>query len=295
MAKLLKGKPIADEIKENLKMEIKNLSDKAITPTLGIIQIGEQEDNLFYQQNIIKCCKALGICVCNITLPVNYTQSIFDGAVGYMGYDRNIHGILILNPFPKKINYNYAYNAISPIKDIDGITGESIFNLLKNSPEKLFLPCTAEACLRLLQKCIFLSGKNIVVIGRSLTVGKPLSLMLQAENATVTMCHSHTYNLDKICKNADIIISAAGQKGLIGASAVHEDQIIIDVGMNWDEEKGKFVGDVIFDEVEPIVAAITPVPGGIGSITTAILAEHVVEAAKESFSFRTEMKGLIND
>ncbi|MBP3884970.1 MAG: bifunctional 5,10-methylenetetrahydrofolate dehydrogenase/5,10-methenyltetrahydrofolate cyclohydrolase, partial [Olsenella sp.] len=175
-----------------------------------------------------------------------------------------------------------ACEALLPEKDVDGITRASAFGVYANR-EVGFAPCTAEACVRLLDHYgVALEGAEVAVVGRSLVIGKPVSMLLQARGATVTMCHSKTQDLPSVCRRAGVIVVAVGHPGTVGAAHVRGGQTVVDVGINWSEEQGRLVGDVSFDEVETKVSAITPVPGGVGSVTVAVLAEHVVRAAERS-------------
>lgn len=199
-----------------------------------------------------------------------------------MSADRKVHGILVFRPLPKHIDENAVRRALASYKDVDGITDWNMANLYSgNNRSSFFPPCTAEGCVALLKHYqIPIEGKYVVIVGRSMVVGKPLAMLMLQENATVTICHSKTENLPAICQGADILVVAAGKAGLIGAEHVRPGQVILDVGINTDAE-GKLCGDVRFEEVKNIVKAITPVPGGVGSMTTAILASHVVKAAEK--------------
>ena len=194
--------------------------------------------------------------------------------------DAAINGCLMFRPLPKTLDEAAACAALDPAKDVDCITEGSLYGVFANRPIG-FAPCTAEACIEVLDHYGYdLTGARVTVVGRSLVIGKPVSMMLQARNATVTMCHTRTRDLAAECRDAEILVVAAGHIGTVGADAVAPGQVVIDVGINWDETAGKLCGDVAFDEVEPRVAAITPVPRGVGSVTTAVLAKHVIVAAE---------------
>lgn len=196
--------------------------------------------------------------------------------------DSSIHGCLMFRPLPKTLDEAAACAALDPAKDVDCITTGSLYGVFANRPLG-FPPCTAEAVVELLDYYkVPLDGAKVTVVGRSLVIGKPVSMMLQARNATVTMCHTHTRDLAAACKDADIVVAAAGHIGTVGAACAAPQQVVVDVGINWDEKAGMLVGDVDYDAVEPVVRAITPVPGGVGSVTTAVLAKHVVEAAQRT-------------
>ena len=196
--------------------------------------------------------------------------------------DPSIHGCLMFRPLPRTLDQDAACAALDPAKDVDCITAGSLYGVFANQPTG-FPPCTAEAVVALLDHYGYeLSGARVTVVGRSLVIGKPVSMMLQARNATVTMCHTRTSDLAAECSRAQILVAAAGHAGTVGADCATPGQVVVDVGINWDESAGRLVGDVDFEAVEPIVRAITPVPGGVGSVTTAILARHVVEAAERT-------------
>ena len=196
--------------------------------------------------------------------------------------DPSIHGCLMFRPLPRTLDQDAACAALDPAKDVDCITAGSLYGVFANQPTG-FPPCTAEAVVALLDHYGYeLSGARVTVVGRSLVIGKPVSMMLQARNATVTMCHTRTSDLAGECSRAQILVAAAGHARTVGADCAAPGQVVVDVGINWDESAGRLVGDVDFEGVEPIVSAITPVPGGVGSVTTAILARHVIEAAERT-------------
>ena len=282
MAELLKGKPVADAINEELAPRIAACVAAGITPTLAIIRVGEREDDLSYERGATKRCETLGLGLRKFVLPADCTQADLMAAIDAVNADATIHGCLMFRPLPKHLDEAAACGALLPEKDVDGITQGSLFGVFANRAIG-FPPCTADACMQVLRHYGYdLSGAKVCVVGRSLVIGKPVSMMLQAANATVTMCHTRTRDLPAECRAADILVVAAGHTGTVGADAVREGQVVVDVGINCDETAGKLRGDVTFDDVEPIVGAITPVPGGVGSVTTAILAKHVVEAAERT-------------
>ena len=280
MARELRGKPVADAICEGLVPRIEALASRGVIPTLAIVRVGNREDDLSYERAAIKRCEGLGIAVRNYVLPDSCTQEDLLAAVTEINQDSTIHGCLIFRPLPSHLDDEELCETLLSSKDIDGITPGSIFGVFANEAIG-FPPCTAAACIEVLKYYgVALEGARVAVVGRSMVVGKPVSMMLQVENATVTMCHTRTRDLPAECQAADILVVAAGHIGTVGASAVRAGQTVIDVGINWCEEDQKLVGDVAYDEVEPIVDAITPVPGGVGSVTTAILASHTVKAAE---------------
>ena len=278
---LLKGKPVADLICEKVQTEAEELLEKGIYPTLGILRVGHNESDIAYETSAEKKAKSLGMNVEKYIMEVNSTESDVLDVLEVMNNDNNIHGILMFRPLPKGIDENHVINRINPAKDIDGISFESVGGLFTGEKNG-FPPCTAEAAVAILDHYgIEVAGKKVVVIGRSLVIGKPVAMMLLDRNATVTICHSKTKleDLKALCKEADIIITAAGKIGTVTEEHVNGKQVIVDVGINFNED-GKMCGDADFEALEGKVEAITPVPGGVGSVTTALLLYHTIEAAK---------------
>jgi methylenetetrahydrofolate dehydrogenase (NADP+)/methenyltetrahydrofolate cyclohydrolase len=256
------------------------LEGRGVVPTLAIVRVGARDGDLSYERGAERRCAEAGIAVRKFVLPVDCTQAQLMDVIAEVNADPTIHGCLMFRPLPKTLDEAAACAALDPAKDVDCITAGSLYGVFANRPTG-FPPCTAEACIELLDyHGIGLDGARVVVVGRSLVVGRPVSCMLQARNATVTMCHTHTKNLADELSRAEVIIVAAGHVGTVGPDCVREGQTIVDVGINWDEGAGRLIGDVDFDAVEPIVSAITPVPGGVGSVTTAVLCKHVIEAAE---------------
>lgn len=287
MAQLLLGKPVADELTAKLADKVERLKGQGVVPTLAIVRVGAREDDLSYERGACKRCDMVGIKARTFTLPADCGQDELISTIRTINDDASIHGCLLLRPLPTSLDEVAACAALDPAKDVDCITMASLYGVFANSSVG-FAPCTAEACIEVLDFYGYdLTGARVTVVGRSLVIGKPISMMLQARNATVTMCHTRTRDLAAECRDAEIVVIAAGHIGTIGADAVSSGQVVIDVGINWDADAGKLCGDVLFEEVEPLVAAITPVPRGIGSVTTAVLAKHVVEAAE-----RTLCRGL---
>ena len=280
MAEVLYGKPVADALCEELAGRIATLKAQGTNPTLAILRVGAREDDLAYERGASKRFDGLGIQIRKFELPLDCSQEQLLEAIEEINKNPEIHGCLMFRPLPEHLDEEEACRAIRPAKDMDGITQGSMFGMFANQPVG-YPPCTAEACIRILEHYgVELAGAKTCVIGRSLVVGKPVSMMLQARDATVTMCHTRTRDLKAIAQGAEVLVVAAGSIGLIGPDSVSPGQTIIDVGINWDDENDKLSGDVRFDEVEPIVAALTPVPGGVGAVTTAVLASHVVDAAE---------------
>lgn len=282
MAELLKGLPVAKAMTERLAQQVEDLKAAGIAPTLAIVRVGERDDDLSYERGATKRCDAIGIAIKKYVLPSDCAQDDLMAVIAEVNADPSIHGCLMFRPLPKTLDEAAACAALDPAKDVDCITEGSLFGVFASRAVG-FPPCTAEACIQLLDYYGYeLTGARITVVGRSLVIGKPVSMMLQARNATVTMCHTRTRDLAAECRKAEVLVVAAGHIGTVGADAVSAGQTVIDVGINWDEAAGKLCGDVAFDDVEPIVGAITPVPGGVGSVTTAVLAKHVVEAAQRT-------------
>lgn len=281
MANLLKGGAVNTAIKEQLIAKVNELKEKDIIPTLAILRVGENESDLSYEKGAMKRCAEVGVEVKNIVLPLDVSEDEFFNELDKLNNDSKVHGILMFRPLPKHIDNEKARNSINPNKDVDGCTDASLAGVFTNNSLG-FSPCTAEAAMEILKYYnIDVKGKNVVVIGRSLVIGRPVSMLLLHQNATVTICHTKTVNIKEIASKADIIICAVGQTEMINKDYVSANQTIIDVGINWNETKQKLCGDCLFEEVEPIVENITPVPGGVGAVTTTILVKHVVEAASK--------------
>ena len=284
MAELLKGMPVANAITEELVGRVATLKERGVTPTLAIVRVGERDDDLSYERGALKRAEKVGLGVRQFVLPADCSQADLMAVIDEVNSGSSIHGCLMFRPLPKTLDEAAACAALDPAKDVDCITEGSLFGVFANRPMG-FPPCTAQAVIEILDHYGYeLSGARVSVVGRSLVIGKPVSMMLQARNATVTMCHTRTRDLAAECAKAEILVVAAGHIGTVGAGSVASGQVVIDVGINWDEAAGKLCGDVLFDEVEPIVGAITPVPGGVGSVTTAVLAKHVVTAAERTLA-----------
>ena len=283
MARLLKGKEVVDELNTDLTNRVEALKSKGVTPTLAILRVGERPDDLSYEKGAIKRCQHVGVEVKVTALPVDISSDEFFATLNKLNEDINIHGILMFRPLPKHIDGEKARASLNPSKDVDGCTDLSLAGVFTNT--KLgFAPCTAEAAMEILDYYnVPISGKKVAVIGRSLVIGRPVAMMLMHKNATVTICHTRTKDIPSITKAADIVVVATGKMESVGKDCLNEGQTVIDVGISWNTEKKKLCGDVIFDEVESIVDAITPVPGGVGGVTTSILVKHVVEAAEKHF------------
>ena len=289
MAKQLLGKEVNEALVAALQTRTAALKEKGVTPTLGIIRLGENPSDLSYEKGATKRAEEVGVAVKNYILPEDASKEDVLAVIDQVNADDSIHGVLMFRPLPKhlKADQDEICNRLAPKKDVDSMTHMSNAGVFEGQ-DLGYAPCTPAACMEILDHYgIDCKGKNAVVIGRSLVVGKPAAMMLMAKNATVTICHTKTVNTAEICKNADIIVTAAGVLGSLTRDFVSENQIVIDVSMNWNPEKitskgkGGMSGDCVFDEVEPIVGAITPVPGGVGAVTTTVLMKHVVEAAEK--------------
>ena len=291
MAKQLLGKEVTDALNAKLIERAEALKAKGVTPTLGILRIGEDPSDLSYEKGATKRAELIGIAVEKTLLPADASKEDVLAAIDALNANDNIHGVLMFRPLPKhlKADTDEICNRLDPKKDIDCMTDLSNAGVFEGRADLGFAPCTPAACMEILDYYgIDCKGKNAVVIGRSLVVGKPAAMMLMAKNATVTICHTKTVNTAEICRNADILISAAGVLNSLTKDYVRPGQVVIDVSINWDENKpnargglGAIAGDAVFAEVEPIVEAITPVPGGVGAVTTSVLMKHVVEAAEK--------------
>ena len=275
MAELLKGVPAAKAMAKSLRAESDALRERGVTPALAILRVGERDDDLAYERAACKRCEQCGVAVRQIALSADVSRETLLAELSALNADPSVHGVLPLRPLPFDAE---VCAALAPEKDVDGVTGASMAALYAGTGA-LFAPCTAEACLALLKYYnIPLAGKRVAVVGRSLVIGKPVAMLLLRENATVTVAHSKTEDLPEVCRAADVLIVAAGKAGLIGAEHVRAGQAVVDVGIHAAPD-GSLCGDALFAEAEPIVSAITPVPGGVGALTTAILCKHVIEAA----------------
>ncbi len=281
MAELLLGKSVTASINEKIMADVAVLKEKGVSPKLGIIRVGENESDISYERGAVKRCETLGVEYEKFLLPADVTTEDVLSVIEQVNNDDKIHGVLMFRPLPKGLDAEKIENALKPEKDVDCMTEASIGSVFTGKA-KGYPPCTPQACMEILKYYGYdLTGKNVVVIGRSLVVGKPVAMMCMKENATVTICHTRTKNMPEIAKKADILIVAAGHAKTVTADYVSEGQVVIDVGINVDGD-GKLCGDVDFESVEPIVSAITPVPGGVGGVTTSVLLSHVVDAAKKS-------------
>lgn len=280
MSKILYGNEVSLKIKEDLKLRIDKLKEKSIIPKLAIIRIGNKQDDIAYEKSIIKSCEKLNIEVKVHELKEDILQEEFLKLMEILNNDKYIHGILVFRPYPKHLNDNIINSSISLEKDVDCMNPLNLEKIFEGNLNG-FMPCTPEAVVEILKHYdIDLNSKNIAIINRSMVVGKPLAMMALANNATVTICHSKTKDLPAITKKADIVVTAIGKAKLIKEEYFNENSIVIDVSINVDED-GKLCGDVDFQNVEHKVSAITPVPRGVGSVTTTLLLKHIVKSAEK--------------
>ena len=276
MSTILKGAPVVAAMNEANAARCAALREKGVVPTLAVVRVGERPDDLSYEKGVMARCAKVGVEVKQFLLPADASQEELLRVIAGINADAAIHGCLLFRPLPKQFDDRTIRAALSPEKDIDGSLAGVFTNTAVGYP-----PCTAQACLEILKFYnIPLSGRRAVVVGRSLVVGKPAAMMLDRENATVTLCNSRTQSLPDVCREADVVM---GRMGFIGAEHLRTGQVVVDVGIHVNEE-GKLCGDVRFGEVEPVVEAITPVPGGVGTVTTSVLVSHVVEAAAKAAS-----------
>jgi len=273
---ILKGLPVANAINEKLMEQVKSIEGPL--PHLAIIRVGERPDDCSYERGAVKKMDKVGVRCTTYTFDADIDNETFQAEFDKINENPDIDGILMLRPLPKQLDEKQIENKIDPGKDLDGI---SPLNLAKvyAGDESGYAPCTAEAVIEMLDYAgIDIKGKRVTVVGRSLVIGKPVSMLLMKRNATVTVCHTKTVDMAGTCKNAEILVAASGSARMIKKEYVADGAVVIDVGINVDDE-GNLCGDVDFDAISDIAAAATPVPGGVGSVTTSVLAKHLVKAA----------------
>lgn len=272
----LRGKKVSDGIKEYVSKELETLS---FVPKLAIVRVGENPDDMSYERGATKKLKSFGLDVASYVFPQDISDEAFKKAFKDINEDDEVTGILLLRPLPHTINEKDIENMIDSKKDLDGISPINIAKVFAGDTTG-FSPCTAEAVIEVLKAYdIELTGKRVTVVGRSMVVGKPVSMLLLKENATVTMTHTRTVDLKKTCSDAEIVIAAAGRAKMLNSDYCGQDAVMIDVGINVDEN-GKLCGDVDYATLDGKASAATPVPGGVGTVTTAVLAKHLIQAAK---------------
>ena len=278
MAEILKGAPVAAALNEKTSAVIAKLYENGIKPCLAVLRVGLNEADESYIRGIMKRAEALGVEAVVRALPEDAAEDAVMALIDELNNDANVHGVLMMRPLPRHIDEDKARRALKPEKDMDGITDVALGGVFSGNNIG-YAPCTAQSCIEILDHYgVDLKGKKVCVIGRSLVIGKPVSMMALGKNATVTICHSRTENLAETVKAADVVIAAVGKAGFVTGDMLREGQTVIDVGINVNAE-GKLCGDVDFEAAEGIVSAITPVPGGVGAVTTAVLMQHLVESA----------------
>ena len=281
MAALMKGAACAKAIRSGIEASVELLRAQKIQPGLGILRIGEREDDIAYERSAIKKAEQVGIAVKKTVLPQESTTEQCLQALAAFNQDPAVHGILLFRPLPKHIDEDAVIRAMAVEKDIDGMTPGSLAKVFMGESDG-FAPCTAEAVVRLLSYEQYpWKGKHAVVLGRSLVVGKPLAMLMLAKNATVTVCHSATENLPEVCAQADLLVAAIGRARMIDKSYIKPGAMVVDVGINVDEQ-GTLCGDVDTESALERAALVTPVPGGLGAVTSWLLLEHVIKAAERT-------------
>ncbi len=279
MSIIMKGADVAKSIKEELVKEVEALKEKGITPCLSIIRVGERSDDLSYERGARKRMEMTGI-QCRVTvLPKDVSQEEFEQTFSRINEDSDVHGILLLRPLPKSLDEGPVRAMIHPNKDVDGMSPVNMAKVFSGD-ETGFAPCTAQAVMEILRYYgVMPRGKRITILGRSMVVGRPLAMSLLKADGTVTLCHTRTEELAQECSKAQILVAAAGKARMVTEDMVGEKAVVIDVGINVDEDGG-LCGDVDFEAVKNKAAYISPVPGGVGSVTSSVLAKHVVKSAK---------------
>jgi len=278
MAKIIDGKAVSASVRSDVTLEVKELAKQGITPGLAVVIVGDDPASRKYVNNKKKACAQTGIYSEEYALPATTSQKELMDLVEKLNNKKDIHGILVQSPLPSGLDEEAVVEAINPEKDVDAFHPANVGRIMIGNFH--FLPCTPAGIIELIKsQNIDIAGKNCVVIGRSNIVGKPMAMLLLHNNGTVTICHSKTKNLNEICKNADILVAAVGKPKFVTADMVKEGAVVIDVGMDRDEN-GKLCGDVDFENVEKIASYITPVPGGVGPMTISMLLKNTVTAAK---------------
>ncbi|MCC3869422.1 bifunctional 5,10-methylenetetrahydrofolate dehydrogenase/5,10-methenyltetrahydrofolate cyclohydrolase [Terrisporobacter mayombei] len=281
MGEIIKGKPVGDALSEVLKGECEALVKDCIQPKLAILRVGAKPNDLSYEKGALKKCEIIGITAEVTELPDGTTQEQYIETLEKLNKDSSVHGILTFRPLPEGIDEEVIKNVIAPEKDVDCFSPMNTAKLMEGDKTG-FPPCTPTAVVEILKHYnVPLKGANVVVLGRSMVVGKPVSMLLLGENATVTICHSKTQDLPKVCANADVLVAGVGRARMVTADYVKEGAVVIDVGINAKPEGGGICGDVDTDDVVGKASMVTPVPAGVGSVTTSILAKHVIKACKQ--------------
>lgn len=279
MGEIIKGKAVADAMKDALVLEVEELKAKGLSPKLTIVRVGARGDDLAYEKGALKKCESIGIVTEVKELPEDISQEDYVSALKSVNEDSEVNGILCFRPLPKQLDEEAVKYIIAPEKDIDCFSPVNAAKVMEGDKSG-FPPCTPTAVVEILKHYgVALSGKKVAVLGRSMVVGKPAAMLLLNENATVTICHSRTADLAAVTSDADILVAAVGKAKMVKSNFVKDGAVVIDVGINVDGE-GKLCGDVDTEDVLDKVSMITPVPGGVGAVTTTILAKHVIKACK---------------
>lgn len=281
MSTIMKGAEVAKAMKEVLIQETEELKQAGIEPCLTIIRVGARPDDLAYERGAKKRMELVGIQCQVLELPEDITQEDFEDEFDRVNEDPNVHGILLFRPLPPQLNEEPIKQKIQPWKDVDCMSPVNIAKVFSGD-ETGYAPCTSEAVMKMLEHYqIDIKGKKVTVIGRSMVVGKPLAMMLLKQHGTVTICHTRTKNLADTCREAEILVAAAGKAKMVREDMVAEGAVVVDVGINVDKE-GTLCGDVDYEAVQEKTSYISPVPGGVGSVTTSVLASHVIRAARRN-------------
>ena len=273
-----RGMPAVKAMAEEFKSRVAALKERGVYPKLAVVRVGEREDDIAYEKGIVKRFGTVEADVEVIKLPIDIDEESFEETIRRLNEDEKVHGILVFRPLPKQLDDNRLKEIIRPDKDVDSISMANAAKVFAGDKTG-YAPCTAQAVMELLEhNKIDLTGKKVVIVGRSLVVGKPLAMLMLGRNATVTVCHTRTKNIAEECKRADILAACAGSAKMIKRDFTNPDQIVVDVGINFVD--GAMCGDVDYDDVAEHVAAITPVPGGVGTVTTSVLLKHTLESAE---------------
>ena len=273
-----RGMPAAKAMAEEFKSRVAALKERGVYPKLAVVRAGEREDDIAYEKGIMKRFGTVEAEVEVIKLPIDIDEESFEETIRRLNEDEKVHGILVFRPLPKQLDDNRLKEIIRPDKDVDSISMANAAKVFAGDKTG-YAPCTAQAVMELLEhNKIDLTGKKVAIVGRSLVVGKPLAMLMLGRNATVTVCHTRTKNIAEECKRADILVACAGSAKMIKRDFTNPDQIVVDVGINFVD--GAMCGDVDYDDVAEHVAAITPVPGGVGTVTTSVLLKHTLESAE---------------
>ncbi len=276
---LMKGAEVNAAMKERMVNRVDALKKKGVQPVINIVRIGNRSDDLAYERGARKRMESVGVEMKITELPEDISQADFVKAFRKVNEDKTVYGIMLFRPLPKHLDESEIASIINPIKDVDCMSPVNIAKVFMGD-EGVFAPCTAKAVMEMLVHYeVDLSGKNVAIVGRSMVIGKPLAMLMLKKNATVTVCHTRTVDLAEKCRRADVVVAAAGRAGMITGDMISRGTVVVDVGININEE-GKLCGDVEFESVEPQASYISPVPGGVGGVTSSVLASHVIKAAE---------------